>query len=121
MKNTFIGILLLAVIAAGYTQIPWQWRRYKDIEFDGQMRGYHKPIMIAGGLGNIQAQQTHKNEIPEGALLIQLGFHKNKQGWQPNYQKTGSNGYLIIYKDGFAPPYLQYRSGTDKPEWALAE
>ena len=42
-------------------------------EFDGQMRGYHKPIMIAGGLGNIQAQQTHKNEIPEGALLIQLG------------------------------------------------
>ena len=42
-------------------------------EFDGQVRGYHKPIMIAGGLGNIQAQQTHKNEIPEGALLIQLG------------------------------------------------
>ena len=42
-------------------------------EFDGQMRGYHKPIMIAGGLGNIEALQTHKNEIPEGALLIQLG------------------------------------------------
>lgn len=40
---------------------------------DGQVRGYHKPIMIAGGLGNIQAQQTHKDEIPEGALLIQLG------------------------------------------------
>ena len=32
MKNTFIGIFLLAVIAVGYTQIPWQWRRYKDIE-----------------------------------------------------------------------------------------
>ncbi|MDU8023456.1 MAG: phosphoribosylformylglycinamidine synthase, partial [Neisseria sp.] len=31
------------------------------------------PIMIAGGLGSIQAQQTHKDEIPEGALLIQLG------------------------------------------------
>ncbi|MDO4640977.1 MAG: phosphoribosylformylglycinamidine synthase [Neisseria sp.] len=44
-----------------------------EAEFDGQMRGYHKPIMIAGGLGNIQAQQTHKNRIPEGALLIQLG------------------------------------------------
>ena len=29
--------------------------------------------MIAGGLGSIQAQQTHKAEIPEGALLIQLG------------------------------------------------
>ena len=42
-------------------------------KFDGQVRGYHKPIMIAGGLGSIQAQQTHKEEIPEGALLIQLG------------------------------------------------
>lgn len=41
--------------------------------FHGQMRGYHKPIMLAGGLGNIQDQQTHKNIIPEGALLIQLG------------------------------------------------
>ncbi|WP_373698668.1 phosphoribosylformylglycinamidine synthase [Neisseria dentiae] len=40
---------------------------------EGQVRGYHKPIMIAGGLGNIQAQQTHKDRIPEGALLIQLG------------------------------------------------
>lgn len=42
-------------------------------KFDGQVRGYHKPIMIAGGLGSIQAQQTHKDEITEGALLIQLG------------------------------------------------
>ncbi|HFC8543175.1 TPA: phosphoribosylformylglycinamidine synthase [Neisseria weaveri] len=42
-------------------------------EFEGQMRGYHKPIMIAGGLGNIQAGQTHKDQIPEGALLVQLG------------------------------------------------
>ena len=44
-----------------------------EAQFDGQMRGYHKPIMIAGGLGNIQAEQTHKHEIPEGALLVQLG------------------------------------------------
>ena len=42
-------------------------------QYQGQMRGYHKPIMLAGGLGSIQAQQTHKDEIPEGALLIQLG------------------------------------------------
>ena len=42
-------------------------------ECEGQMRGYHKPIMIAGGLGNIQAGQTHKDQIPEGALLVQLG------------------------------------------------
>jgi phosphoribosylformylglycinamidine synthase len=35
--------------------------------------GYHKPIMIAGGIGNISAEHTHKNDIPVGSLLIQLG------------------------------------------------
>ncbi len=38
-----------------------------------QRRGYHKPIMIAGGLGSISASQTHKVEFPAGTLLIQLG------------------------------------------------
>ncbi len=35
--------------------------------------GYHKPIMIAGGLGSIDAGQTKKDVIQPGALLIQLG------------------------------------------------
>ncbi|WP_299451372.1 phosphoribosylformylglycinamidine synthase [uncultured Pigmentiphaga sp.] len=35
--------------------------------------GYHKPIMIAGGLGSIEEGYTHKQELPPGALLIQLG------------------------------------------------
>jgi phosphoribosylformylglycinamidine synthase len=35
--------------------------------------GYHKPIMIAGGIGNISAGHTHKNDIPVGSLLLQLG------------------------------------------------
>jgi len=39
----------------------------------GQRRGYHKPIMIAGGLGSIDATQTHKIEFPAGTLLVQLG------------------------------------------------
>ena len=38
-----------------------------------QRRGYHKPIMIAGGLGQIAASQTHKVQFPAGTLLIQLG------------------------------------------------
>ncbi len=38
-----------------------------------QRRGYHKPIMIAGGLGSINASQTKKVEFPAGTLLIQLG------------------------------------------------
>ena len=36
-------------------------------------RGYHKPIMIAGGLGSIDATQTKKILFPAGSLLIQLG------------------------------------------------
>ena len=39
----------------------------------GVDRGYHKPIMIAGGLGVIDAQLTQKIEFPAGSLLIQLG------------------------------------------------
>lgn len=35
--------------------------------------GYHKPIMIAGGIGAIADQHTFKNDIPVGSLLIQLG------------------------------------------------
>ena len=47
--------------------------RSLEEDFGSQRYGFHKPIMIAGGVGNIQANQTHKNEIPEHALLIQLG------------------------------------------------
>jgi len=39
----------------------------------GGVFGYHKPIMIAGGIGNIADEHTHKNDIPVGSLLIQLG------------------------------------------------
>ncbi|HSC63050.1 MAG TPA: phosphoribosylformylglycinamidine synthase, partial [Caldimonas sp.] len=38
-----------------------------------QRRGYHKPIMIAGGLGAIAASLTHKIEFPAGTLLVHLG------------------------------------------------
>ncbi|MGH8799212.1 MAG: phosphoribosylformylglycinamidine synthase, partial [Casimicrobiaceae bacterium] len=39
----------------------------------GEVRGYHKPIMVAGGIGNIAARDARKRPIPDGALLIQLG------------------------------------------------
>ncbi len=38
-----------------------------------EVRGYHKPIMLAGGLGNIRAGHVHKADIPPGAQLIVLG------------------------------------------------
>ena len=38
-----------------------------------EMRGYHKPIMLAGGYGNIKRNLIEKNSIQQGDLLIVLG------------------------------------------------
>jgi len=47
--------------------------RTLETEADGVMRGYHKPIMIAGGVGNVRAAHAHKAGLPPGTLLVQLG------------------------------------------------
>ncbi len=39
----------------------------------GEMRGYHKPVMLAGGVGQISDRHVRKEKFPPGALLIQLG------------------------------------------------
>jgi len=44
-----------------------------ELDLGGVTRGYHKPIMLAGGIGNISAAHTAKSALPEGALLAQLG------------------------------------------------
>ncbi|HSZ81578.1 MAG TPA: phosphoribosylformylglycinamidine synthase [Polyangia bacterium] len=38
-----------------------------------EVRGYHKPIMLAGGLGNVRAAHVQKGEIPAGAPVVVLG------------------------------------------------
>ncbi len=47
--------------------------RTLELESNHEVRGYHKPIMLAGGVGNISDSHSHKNAIPAGAALIQLG------------------------------------------------
>jgi phosphoribosylformylglycinamidine synthase len=37
------------------------------------LRGYHKPIMIAGGVGNIRRMHVEKSEVPPGASVVVLG------------------------------------------------
>ena len=51
---------------AGYFREYEQW-------IGGVQRGYHKPIMLAGGVGSIDARLTRKTEFAPGALLVQLG------------------------------------------------
>ncbi|MGX5201460.1 phosphoribosylformylglycinamidine synthase [Aliikangiella sp. IMCC44632] len=44
-----------------------------NFDFGEQVRGYHKPIMIAGGMGNIREQHVAKAEIKPGYHVIVLG------------------------------------------------
>ena len=56
----------------GRPNITGYFRTFEQ-EVDGEIRGYHKPIMIAGGLGNIRAEHVQKDGIEVGAALIVLG------------------------------------------------
>jgi phosphoribosylformylglycinamidine synthase len=56
----------------GRPNLAGYFREYEQT-VGGQRWGYHKPIMIAGGVGTIDAQLTHKILFPAGTLLIQLG------------------------------------------------
>ena len=47
--------------------------RSYEAQVDGDVRGYHKPIMIAGGYGNIRAEHVDKGDIDVGAKLVVLG------------------------------------------------
>jgi phosphoribosylformylglycinamidine synthase len=56
----------------GRPNLTGYFRTYEQ-KVGEQVMGYHKPIMVAGGLGNISAKHTKKNDLPVGSLLIQLG------------------------------------------------
>lgn len=47
--------------------------RVYEQSVDGIRRGYHKPIMSAGGLGSISASMTQKIRFGPGTLLVQIG------------------------------------------------
>ncbi|MDQ7003158.1 MAG: phosphoribosylformylglycinamidine synthase [Ghiorsea sp.] len=56
----------------GRPNINGYFRTYEQ-DVDGDLRGYHKPIMLAGGVGNIDARHVFKHDVPAGSLIIQLG------------------------------------------------
>lgn len=78
-----LDIMLEAPIGAaafnnefGRPNICGYFRTYEEKvnSFAGEeVRGYHKPIMLAGGLGNIRENHIDKNDIPPGAQIIVLG------------------------------------------------
>jgi phosphoribosylformylglycinamidine synthase len=44
-----------------------------ELEVAGEWRGYHKPIMLAGGLGSIRAGHVRKADFPAGTAIVVLG------------------------------------------------
>jgi len=69
-------------------------------DVDSIQRGYHKPIMIAGGLGSIDAGLTHKIEFPAGALLVQLGgpgMRIGMGGSAASSMATGANAAALDF------------------------
>jgi phosphoribosylformylglycinamidine synthase len=61
----------------GRPNLAGYFRSYEQqiatVQGETELRGYHKPIMIAGGVGNIDARHVFKGKVPEGSLIIQLG------------------------------------------------
>jgi len=61
---------------------------------NGAWRGYHKPIMLAGGLGSIASAQVHKRVLADGMLIVQLGgpgLPIGMGGGAASSMATGSN------------------------------
>ncbi len=77
----------------GRPNICGYFRTFEE-DCNGERRGYHKPIMLAGGLGNINAIHVGKHDLPDGALLIQLGgpgFLIGMGGGAASSMATGAN------------------------------
>lgn len=74
-----LGIMLDAPIGAasfnnefGRPSLCGYFRTFELI-LGTETYGYHKPIMLAGGMGNIRESHIHKKEVPAGARLVALG------------------------------------------------
>jgi phosphoribosylformylglycinamidine synthase len=60
----------------GRPNILGYFRTYEDRIPDAaraSLRGYHKPIMLAGGMGNLRRPHVDKQDVPAGARIIVLG------------------------------------------------
>ena len=79
------------------------FREYEQLlvsDVDTVQRGYHKPIMVAGGLGSIDASQTSKIAFPAGSLLLQLGgpgMRIGMGGSAASSMATGANAAALDF------------------------
>ncbi len=77
----------------GRPQLCGLFKTYEE-RYNGRYRGYHKPIMVAGGMGNIKRVHVEKHDIPPGSFIIQLGgpaMRIGLGGGAASSMDTGSN------------------------------
>jgi phosphoribosylformylglycinamidine synthase len=83
----------------GRPQLCGFFRTYEE-EVAGRYRGYHKPIMLAGGMGSIRRGQVHKKDVPPGAWIVQLGgpaLRIGLGGGAASSMATGSNDEALDF------------------------
>jgi len=44
-----------------------------EMQLEQSVRGYHKPVMIAGGVGSVREEHVHAQDFPVGTALVVLG------------------------------------------------
>ncbi len=77
----------------GRPQLCGIFRTFEQ-QHNGRHRGYHKPIMAAGGVGNIKRRHVRKKDIPARAMILQLGgpaMRIGLGGGAASSMDTGSN------------------------------
>ena len=83
----------------GRPQLCGFFRTYEG-EIAGELRGYHKPIMLAGGMGVIRRSQVQKKEVKVGALIVQIGgpaMRIGLGGGAASSMMTGTNSEALDF------------------------
>ncbi|MBQ6457221.1 MAG: phosphoribosylformylglycinamidine synthase [Kiritimatiellae bacterium] len=83
----------------GRPQLCGFFRTYEG-EVAGELRGYHKPIMLAGGMGVIRRSQVHKKDVTVGALIVQIGgpaMRIGLGGGAASSMMTGTNSEALDF------------------------
>ena len=83
----------------GRPQLCGFFRTYEG-EVAGQLRGYHKPIMLAGGMGTIRRSQVEKRPVKVKSLIVQIGgpaMRIGLGGGAASSMMTGTNSEALDF------------------------
>tara|TARA_Y100000389_G_scaffold117775_1_gene114945 strand:+ start:433 stop:3474 length:3042 start_codon:yes stop_codon:yes gene_type:complete len=109
IKSSYEIIIEAPIGAARYNNefgrpnIFGYFRTYEQKDNDSSQEsvyGYHKPIMIAGGIGYINNKYTHKNSLNDGDIIVILGgpsFRIGIGGGAASSMQSGSSNEQLDF------------------------